>query len=178
MKVLSLSRDEKHQFSKNKYESLRFLEGLGIEGDAHCGKTVKHRSHVKVDPTQLNLRQVHLVSSELISELQSKGFDVQAGSIGENVLTEGLDLISLPTDTLLKLGGSVILQVTGLRNPCAQLDNYQKGLTKAVLDRGVDGSLIRKAGIMATVVKGGVVKLEDPITVELPSQPHVLLEKV
>lgn len=178
MKVVSLSRNEKHQFSKTKYESLRFLEGLGIEGDAHCGKTVKHRSHVKVDPTQPNLRQIHLVGYELISELWDKGFKVQAGSIGENVLTEGFDLLSLPTGAILKLGGSVVLKVTGLRNPCAQLDNYQKGLTKAVLDRGADGSLIRKAGVMATVVKGGVVNLKDPITVELPNQPHLPLGKV
>lgn len=178
MKVVSLCKDEGHNFSKKTYESLCFLKGLGIEGDAHCGKTVKHRSRVKVDPMQPNLRQVHLVHSELITELKAKGFDVEAGTIGENVLTEGLDLLSLPTNTLLKLGENVVLQVTGLRNPCDQLDSYQKGLTKAFLDKDAEGNLIRKAGIMATVIKGGIVKLEDQITVELPNPPHLPLERV
>jgi MOSC domain-containing protein YiiM len=178
MKVVSLSKAEGYNFSKNTYESLCFLEGKGIEGDAHCGETVKHRSRVKVDPTQANLRQVHLVHSELIAELQAKGFDIEAGTIGENVLTEGIDLLSLPTNTILKLGENVALQVTGLRNPCAQLDAYQKGLTKAVLDKDAEGNLIRKAGIMARVIAGGTVKREDTISVELPNPPHYPLEKV
>lgn len=178
MKVVSLSRDEKHQFSKRTCDSLTFLEGLGIEGDAHCGITVKHRSRVKADPTQPNLRQVHLVHSELLSELRKKGFKVEPGTIGENILTEGLDLLSLPRDTILEIGKDVVLKITGLRNPCAQLDNYQEGLTKAVLDRDNEGNLIRKAGIMAVVVKGGIVNLEDSITVQLPTQPHFALERV
>ncbi|MEH6443605.1 MAG: MOSC domain-containing protein [Oceanospirillaceae bacterium] len=178
MKVVSLSKDKEHQFSKKVHESLNFLKELGVEGDAHCGKTVKHRSRVKVDPTQPNLRQVHLIHSELILELRNKGFEVLAGTIGENVMTEGLDLLSLPKNTILKLGINVVLKVTGLRNPCPQLDNYQKGLTKAVLDKSAAGKLIRKAGIMATVVEGGVVNVEDPITVEFPSKPYVPLDKV
>lgn len=178
MKVVSLSKDEGHNFSKKTYESLCFLKGMGIEGDAHCGKTVKHRSRVKADPSQPNLRQVHLLHSELFVELRDKGFEIEAGTIGENVLTEGLELLSLPTNTVLKLGENVVLRVTGLRNPCAQLDNYQKGLTKAVLDKDAEGNLIRKAGIMATVIKGGIVKLEDQITVELPEPPHLPLKRV
>jgi len=177
-KVVSLSKDKAHQFSKKVVDSLSILEGLGVEGDAHCGKTVKHRSRVAVDPTQPNLRQVHLIHSELLDELQSKGFDVTVGTMGENILTEGIDLLSLPQNTLLKIGKDVELRVTGLRNPCAQLDNYQEGLTKAVLDRNEKGELIRKAGIMAVVVRGGGVTLQDAIEVILPPKPHLPLERV
>ncbi|SBS30231.1 MOSC domain protein [Marinomonas spartinae] len=177
-RVVSLSKDKVHQFSKKVVDSLSILEGLGVEGDAHCGKTVKHRSRVAVDPTQSNLRQVHLIHSELLDELQGKGFDVTAGTMGENILTEGIDLLSLPQNTLLKIGKDVELRVTGLRNPCAQLDNYQEGLTKAVLDRNEKGELIRKAGIMTVVVRGGVVTLQDAIEVILPPKPHLPLERV
>lgn len=178
MKVTSLSKSIEHNFSKATCDSLTFLKGLGIEGDAHCGTTVKHRSRVKVDPTQPNLRQVHLVHSELLDELKEAGFNVNAGTIGENTLTTGIDLLSLPKDTLLLLGLDVVLKVTGLRNPCAQLDNYQKGLTEAVLDHDQDGNLVRKAGIMAVVVEGGVVSVGDSIEVRLPPKPHQALERV
>ena len=178
MKVVSLSKDSSHRFSKEVCTALTFLPGLGIEGDAHCGKTVQHRSRVKADPTQPNLRQVHLLQAELLTGLREQGFDVEAGTIGENVLTSGLDLLALPRDTLLMLGAEVVLQVTGLRNPCAQLDGYQAGLTCAVLDRDAQGNLIRKAGIMAVVVKGGVVRTGDPLSVELPPEPHKPLERV
>ena len=178
MKVVSLSKDSTHNFSKEVTDLLLFLKGLGIEGDAHCGVTVKHRSRVKADPTQPNLRQVHLVHSELIQELQASGFNVEAGTIGENVLTSGIDLLSLPQDTRLTLGSKVVLRVTGLRNPCAQLDNYQSGLTKAVLDTDADGKLVRKAGIMAVVEEGGLVQVGDDISVQLPQEPYKTLERV
>ena len=178
VKVKSLSKDQNHHFSKKVCDSLLFLEGVGIEGDAHCGQTVKHRSRVKIDPTQPNLRQVHLIPSELISELRSRGFNVEAGTMGENILTQGIDLLSLPKDTQLTLGNNVVLRVTGLRNPCAQLDNYQKGLTQAVLSKDPEGNLIRKAGIMAVVEKGGTVILGDLIDIDLPKYPHEKLERV
>jgi MOSC domain-containing protein YiiM len=155
-----------------------FLENLGIKGDAHCGETVKHRSRVKVDPTQPNLRQVHLIHSELLTELRSQGFSVEEGTMGENILTRGIDLLSLPKSTLLKLGSDVVLRVTGLRNPCAQLDNFQKGLTRAVLDTDSNGNVVRKAGVMAVVVKGGTVILGDTIVVEMPNMPYEDLESV
>jgi MOSC domain-containing protein YiiM len=157
---------------------LVFLKGLGVEGDSHCGKTVKHRSRVKVDPTQANLRQVHLVHSELLDELTANNFNVAAGTIGENIVTSGIELLSLPVDTRLNIGQSVRLRVTGLRNPCGQLDNYQQGLTKAVLDRDPEGHLIRKAGIMAVVEEGGSVLIGDHIKVSLPPEPHRALQVV
>jgi MOSC domain-containing protein YiiM len=178
VKVISLSKDQNHLFSKKMCNSLLFLEGLGIEGDAHCGETVKHRSRAKVDPTQPNLRQVHLIHSELLSELRLQGFSVDAGTMGENILTQGIDLLSLPKNTLLKMGNDVVLKVTGLRNPCVQLDSYQKGLTQAVLSKDSEGNLILKAGIMAVVVNGGTVKLNDLINLELPNSPHEKLKRV
>lgn len=178
MKVESLSKDNQHRFSKQVATELNFIAGEGVEGDAHRGKNVQHRSRVKANPDQPNLRQVHLIAAELLAQLQTAGFAVQPATLGENVLTSGIDLLALPTDTRLKIGDEVCLRVTGLRNPCAQLDNYQKGLTAAVLDRDADGQLIRKAGVMAVVESGGKVRTGDAIDVHFPPQPHQPLEPV
>ena len=176
--VAAVSRDQQHNFSKLECESIRLLEGLGVEGDAHCGKTVKHRSRVRQDPTQPNLRQVHLIHAELLEELTRNGFDVAPATLGENILTQGLDILALPTGTVLRIGAGAAVQITGLRNPCAQLDKYQAGLTRAVLDRTENGEIIRKAGVMGIVVQEGVVEKGDLITVELPEEPHQALEPV
>jgi len=154
------------------------VAGLGVEGDAHKGKKVKHRSRVKADPTQPNLRQVHLIHSELFDELSKKGFTVKPGDLGENITTEGIDLLRLPRGTILKVGENACLEVTGLRNPCAQIDGFQKGLLSAVLDKGANGELIRKSGIMTIVLKGGRVRSSDCIDVELPDPPFRPLERV
>ena len=167
-----------HTMSKPGQEWIRLLEGLGVEGDAHMGVTVKHRSRVARDPTTPNLRQVHLIHAELHDELALAGFSVAAGQMGENVTTRGVDLLGLPTGTRLHLGATAVIAVTGLRNPCLQLDGIQKGLMKAVLDRAADGSLIRKAGIMSIVLAGGDVRAGDPIELELPAGPHRRLEAV
>lgn len=151
---------------------IRLLPGLGVEGDAHSGATVKHRSRVARDPAQPNLRQVHLIHSELLDELALQGFSVAPGQIGENVTTRGVDLLGLPTGARLHLGVSAVVEVTGLRNPCRQLEGMKEGLMQAMLDRAPDGALIRKAGIMSIVLVGGDVRAGDPIAVELPSAPH------
>src|SRR5262249_2298007 len=151
-RVIAVSLSGTHTMSKPNITRIRLLEGLGVEGDAHAGVTVKHRSRVARDPTQANLRQVHLVHAELVDELAAKGFDVQPGLMGENVTTRGVDLLGLPTGTLLRLGASAVVKVTGLRNPCYQLDGLQKGLMQATLDRDADGGLVRKAGIMGVVI--------------------------
>jgi MOSC domain-containing protein YiiM len=149
-----------------------------VEGDAHLGETVKHRSRVARDPTQPNLRQVHLIHAELHDELRAAGFVVSAGQMGENVTTRGVDLLGLPTGTRLRLGNSAVVEITGLRNPCVQLDDFQSGLMAAVLDRDEQGNLIRKAGVMAIVLAGGEIKPGDTIMVELPPEPHRALEPV
>jgi MOSC domain-containing protein YiiM len=151
---------------------IKLIAGLGVEGDAHLGTTVQHRSRVARDPTVPNLRQVHLLHAELLTELRGKGFDVGPGEIGENVLTEGVDLLALSTGTRVHLGDQAIVEITGLRNPCVQLDRFQKGLMAATLDRDANGGLVRKAGVMAIVLEGGEVRLGDPIRVELPDGPH------
>jgi hypothetical protein len=176
--VISVSRSDGHTFSKPTQESIRLLAGLGIEGDAHLGTTVQHRSRVLIDPTQPNLRQVHLIHTELHDELQAAGFHVVAGQMGENITTRGLNLLALPTGTLLYLGETAIVEVTGLRNPCLQLNGLQEGLMNAVLDRDEQGNLIRKAGIMGIVLTSGEVKPNDPVRVELPPLPHRPLERV
>lgn len=177
-RVIAVAWDGQHRFSKKQVSAIRILAGLGVEGDAHNGVTVKHRSRVAADPTQPNLRQVHLMHAELFDELKDKGFDVHPADLGENVTTQGLDLLALPRGAVLKLGPDVRLEVTGLRNPCAQIDAFQPGLLKAVLDRGPNGELIRKAGIMTTVRIGGIVRTGDKITVELPPPPFLPLERV
>lgn len=176
--VVAVARSPDHSFSKRVEAQITLLAGLGVEGDAHCGATVKHRSRVAADPTQPNLRQVHLIQAELFDELAAAGFEVAPALMGENVTTRGLDLLALPRGARLRLGADAVIEVTGLRNPCAQLDNYQQGLTRAVLDRGPDGELIRKAGVMAVVLVGGMVRPEDLMAVELPALPHLPLDRV
>ena len=176
--VTAVSRSGSHDFSKAREESIRLLEGLGVEGDAHLGETVQHRSRVAKDPDQPNLRQVHLIHSELHDELRASGFDVTEGKMGENVTTRGIDLLGLPTGTRLHLGDAAVVEVTGLRNPCKQLDDFQTGLQAAVLDRDEQGNLVRKAGIMGVVVAGGELRPGDRIRAELPTGPHWPLERV
>ncbi|MGY6273402.1 MOSC domain-containing protein [Achromobacter denitrificans] len=176
--VTAVARSALHSFSKPVVPAILLLQGLGVEGDAHLGVTVKHRSRVKADPAQPNLRQVHLIQGELHDELQLAGFNVAEGTMGENITTRGLDLLGLPRGTRLRLGADAIVEVTGLRNPCAQLDNYQPGLTAAVLGRHPDGSLMRRAGIMGIVLEGGEVRAGDSIRVTLPALPHLPLERV
>ena len=170
--VVSVSFRRGHHFSKTPSLSIRLLAGLGVDGDAHMGETVKHRSRVRKDPTQPNLRQVHLIHTELFDELRDKGFDVKPGDLGENVTTSGIDLLALPTGTRLHIGASAVVEVTGLRNPCIQLDTFQEGLMAATLDKDAAGNLIRKAGVMSVVLAGGDVRPGDIIEVERPASPH------
>jgi MOSC domain-containing protein YiiM len=176
--VEAVSRSATHTMAKGNLAEVRLLEGLGVEGDAHAGTTVKHRSRVLKNPFQPNLRQVHLIHAELHDELRAAGFDVAAGQMGENITTRGIALLDLPTGARLRLGDEAVIEVTGLRNPCAQLDGIQRGLMAAVLDRDEQGNLIRKAGVMAVVIAGGVVRPDDTITVELPPTPHQPLQPV
>ncbi|MTB50695.1 MOSC domain-containing protein [Lewinella sp. W8] len=176
--VRSVSKSATHTFHKNSADCIVLLKGLGVEGDAHLGKTVKHRSRVAKDPTQPNLRQVHLIHLELFEELEDKGFAVKPGEMGENITTEGVDLLGLARGTVLQLGPTARVEVTGLRNPCKQLDAFQSGLMKAVLDRDEEGNLIRKAGIMGIVLEGGEVTVGDEIRVVLPPRPWQKLERV
>ena len=176
--VVAVAARDGHHFSKTLRPAIRLLAGEGVEGDAHSGATVKHRSRVARDASQPNLRQVHLVHTELFDFLAGQGFTVKPGDIGENVTTRDLDLLALPTGTKLRLGDQAQVEITGLRNPCAQLDTFQKGLTKAVLDRADDGSLIRLAGVMAIVIASGEVRAGDPVAVELPRRPYRSLQPV
>jgi MOSC domain-containing protein YiiM len=150
------------------------VAGLGVEGDAHAGAKIRHRSRRRRDPDHPNLRQVHLIHSELHDELRGRGFEVAAGEMGENVTTRGVDLLSLPAGTRLRLGDAAEVEVTGLRTPCKQLDGVAPGLMAATLDRAEDGSLVRKAGVMGIVVAGGEVRPGDPIAVELPAERRAL----
>ena len=174
--IVSVSRSATHSFSKETYESITILEGLGVEGDAHAGLTVKHRYLVRKNPKAPNLCQVHLLPAELFEELRAKGLEVDPGEMGENVTTQGLDLLSLPPGTKLQLGEKAVVEVTGLRTPCTQMDKLRPGLMKACLGRDSDGSLIRKAGIMATALAGGIVRPGDSIRLILPPKPWAKLQ--
>lgn len=177
-RVLAVCASSDHSFSKSTQPSITLLPGLGVHADAHCGATVKHRSRVAQDPTQPNLRQVHLIHAELFDELSRLGFEIRPGDLGENITTIGLDLLSLPEGTLLHLGASAVVRLTGLRNPCWQLDNFRPGLTSAVLDRAPDGTLVRKSGVMGVVVTGGEVRAGDPLVVVHPTGPLRPLQRV
>ncbi|MFF3308879.1 MOSC domain-containing protein [Streptomyces sp. NPDC002952] len=171
-KVTAVSRNGTYAFTKPNRDAITLLDGLGVEGDAHAGVTVKHRFHMRKDPTRPNLRQVHLIHEELFEEVREAGFSVTAGQLGENVTTRGIDLLGLPTGALLRLGGEAVVEVTGLRNPCAQIDGLQKGLLKRMVERDGDGAPRPLTGVMSVVRAGGVVRPGDPIVIELPDGPH------
>ncbi|WP_432093577.1 MOSC domain-containing protein [Streptomyces sp. bgisy100] len=176
--VTAVSSNSAYSFTKPNRSSIRLLAGLGVEGDVHAGVTVKHRSRVAQDPTQPNLRQVHLIHQELFTELRAAGFTVAPGDLGENVTTSGIDLLGLPAGTLLHIGDEAVVEVTGLRNPCLQIDIFREGLLKQVVGRDEAGNVVRKAGIMSVVTAGGTVRPGDTIEIELPARPHRPLERV
>ncbi len=175
--VTAVHKQSTHTFSKSQVPSIELVASSGVVGDAHAGATVKHRSRVARDPSQPNLRKVHLIHAELFDELRQMGFLVEHGQLGENVTTSGLSVLELSEGTLLSIGPDAVLRVTGLRNPCVQIDRFQPGLMKALLEHGADGSLIRKAGIMTVVERGGVVRAGDTITITAPAV-HVPLQVV
>lgn len=171
-RVAGLAASPRHRFSKAPQPSVLLVEGHGVQGDAHAGATVRHRSRRRWRPEAPNLRQVHLLSAELLGELAAKGYDVGPGDLGENVLTAGLDLLALPTGTVLRLGEEAELEVTGLRNPCVQLDRFADGLMAELVGRGEDGAVVRRAGVMAVVRRSGTVVVGDAVTVLLPRPPY------
>lgn len=176
--VLAVSLSDVHGFSKAVVPAIELLAGLGVAGDAHCGVTVQHRSRVAQDPTQPNLRQIHLIHAELFDELRAQGFAIAPGAIGENITTLGIDLLALPQGAELCMGACAVVAITGLRNPCEQLNRFQPGLMAALVSRAPDGALVRKAGVMGVVRAGGPVRPGDRITVRLPAPPHRALERV
>ena len=176
--VIAVASDTAHNFSKSVKPAISLIAGYGVKGDAHMGASVKHRSRVAKDPTAPNLRQVHLIHSELFDELEDKGFYIKAGDMGENVTTRGVDLLGLPQGTRLHIGAEVIIEITGLRNPCSQIENHQKGLLKACLDKDENGKLIRKSGVMSIVLNGGDICAGDMIDIVLPEGKHRALECV
>ena len=175
--VVAVSRARGHVFSKCNEMSVRLLKGLGVEGDAHSGTTVKHRYHVRRNPLAPNLRQVHLIHAELFDELTRDGFAVHPGELGENVTTRGVDLLNLPRGTLLRIGPSAVVEVTGLRSPCVQIDRFQPGLLAAVRER-IEGKMVGRTGVMGVVHTGGEITAGDGIEVALPAGPHEKLEPV
>ena len=177
-RVTAVSSNGTYSFTKPNRESITLLAGLGVEGDVHAGVTVKHRFRIQQDPTQPNLRQVHLIHEELFDEVAAAGITVAPGELGENVTTSGIDLLGLPTGTLLRLGDTAVVEVTGLRNPCVQIEDFRSGLLKQVVGRDETGAVTYKSGIMSVVTRGGEVRPGDAIEVVLPEGPHHPLERV
>lgn len=176
--VIAVSLERGHRFSKTPRPAIRLLKGLGVEGDAHQGERVKHVYDARKDPSRPNLRQVHLIHAELFDELRASAFAVRPGELGENITTAGIDLLNLPQGARLRLGADAVVEVTGLRTPCVQIDRFQNGLMAALLDRTADGRLIRKTGVMSIVIEGGDVRPGDKIAVEWPEKPYSRLEPV
>jgi len=177
-RVVAVSRDAAHRFSKPVVEQITLVAGLGIEGDAHAGETVQHLSRKRVDPSAPNLRQVHLIHSELFEEVGEQGFSVAPGDMGENITTSGVDLLGLPTGTVLRLGADAAIEITGLRNPCSQINGFEPGLLKAVLGKDENGVVERKGGVMSVVLTSGTVRAGDEIVVTLPPEPRTQLQPV
>lgn len=177
-RVLSVSLSPVHGFHKAPRESIRLLSGLGVEGDAHAGKTTQHLYRKRLTPDAPNLAQVHFLHAELFAEMQGRGFALTPGIMGENVLTEGIDLLNLPTGTIFRIGPEAVVEISGIRDPCKQIEAVAEGLTKALFDRDAEGQVVRKAGIMGVVLTGGVVAPGDAIEVTLPEGPFRRLEVV
>ena len=177
-RVVSVALDEGHRFSKRRVDSIRLIEGQGVEGDAHHGETVQHRSRVAVDPSQPNLRQVHLIAEEVLDELAGKRFIVAPADLGENITTRGIPLSRLPRGTRLHMGDGAVVEITGLRNPCGQIEAFRPGLLAAIVAKDIDDLPVHRAGVMGVVVKGGVVAPGDMIQVEMPPEPHEALVRV
>lgn len=176
--VDAVSISARHTFSKANAFEARLVAGVGVEGDAHAGTTVQHVFDARRDPARPNLRQVHLIHAELLDELAVQGFDVKPGDLGENLTTRGVRLLDLPTGTRLHVGDEAVLEVTGLRKPCVQIERFRTGLLKAVVDRDASGAVVHKAGVMSVVLTGGVVRPGDAVAVELPALPHEPLRVV
>jgi len=176
--VICVAAHPLHAFSKAPMEEIRLITRLGVEGDAHCGVMVKHRSRVAANPNQPNLRQVHLFAGEMLDEVAGDGFSVKPADLGENITTRGIDLVNLPLGTRLRVGAQAIIELTGLRNPCKQIDQFQKGLMQAVLGRDEEDRLLLRAGVMGLVLEGGLVRRGDTIVAELPPLPHNKMERV
>jgi MOSC domain-containing protein len=176
--IVAVSRSETHSFTKANHDAVRLVEGFGVEGDAHGGTTVKHRSRVARDATRPNLRQVHLIHAELLEELADAGFDVSPGELGENLTTRGIRLLELPTGARLRIGEEAVIELTGLRTPCVQIDRFKSGLLAKVVGRSDTGEMVRRAGVMSIVVAGGPVRAGDSVVVDLPAEPHRRLEPV
>ena len=176
--IIAVARDGAHRFSKRRVDEIRLVAGIGVEGDAHAGETVQHRSRVAVDPTQPNPRQVHLIAAERLAELAVAGFTLAPGELGENITTEGIDLLALPRGARLRFLSGAEIEVTGLRNPCAQIEAHRPGLLSEMVGRAKDGTPVLKCGIMAVVLTGGLVRAGEPVTLDLPTLPHVRLHRV
>ncbi len=176
--VVAVCRDDGHRFSKPVTGEISLVAGLGVAGDSHAGVTVQHRSRVEADPTQPNLRQVHLIHVELFDDLAAAGYPVKPGDLGENITTSGVDLLGLPRGAVLRIGKEAVVEVTGLRNPCQQINDFRAGLLREVLSTDRDGRVVRRAGIMGVVVRGGPVTAGDAIRVDRPEQPWEPLERV
>ncbi len=177
-RVLSVSLNQEHNFSKKREGRIMLVKGLGVEGDAHFGATVQHRSRVARNPEQPNFRQVHLLQSEILEELKTKGYTINPGEMGENITTRGIDLLSLPTNAELRIGKEAVVQVKGLRNPCSQIDDFKNGLMRQFVRKDDSGNPVYLAGVMGVVLTGGEVKPGDSIVVSMPGKPHLKLDLV
>ena len=175
--VIAVASDKEHNFSKVTKPVITLIAGFGVQGDAHAGVTVKHRSRVAKDPSQPNLRQVHLIHEELFDDLSKQGYDISAGQMGENILTRGIALLDLPTGTKLKIGEAVI-EMTGLRNPCHQLNQIKDGLMQTLVFKNESGDIVRLCGAMGIVLQGGDIQVGDKIDIILPEKPYIALQKV
>jgi len=177
-RVVAVHASPVHGFSKSTQGEIALVEGIGVDGDVHAGATVQHRSRVAVDPSQPNLRQVHLIHEELFDDLRAAGYAVEPGRLGENITTGDVDLLALPVGTRLRIGSDAVVTMTGLRNPCQQINDFQPGLLKRLVHTDGEGAVVRLAGVMGIVSRGGSVMPGEAIEVELPPPPHFPLTRV
>jgi len=176
-RVVGLARDGRNGFSKSAMDTICLIQGQGVEGDAHSGPFVRHRYLARRQPRLPNLRQVHLIPSELFEALRNAGYDLHPGDLGDNIATAGLDLETLPMGALLDLGSEACIELTGLRTPCVLIDRFRTGLKRQMVCSEPVAPRFR-CGVMSIVRTGGRLAVGDPIRVRLPPKPWTDLPAV
>jgi MOSC domain-containing protein YiiM len=170
--VIAVCQKTEPGLPKFEAEAIQLIEDFGVSGDYHAGKLIRHRYWAAKDPTHPNHRQVLLVDTSIYADLASQGIALKPGMLGENVVVDGIQVMTLAVGARLQLGDA-LLELTEVRNPCYQLNEMHPDLLEAVKPE-VDGQPRRNAGMFARILTGGWVRPGNPVLVLSEQTPRVI----